>query len=74
MDRAYGTNFRQLGITTPCCRATTSLNELRYDWPEGFARFELAAVEPEVYQVDEDLHRQLEECLGSPLRIIRQHY
>ena len=74
MDGAYETHFRRLDITTPCCGLATSLNELRYEWLAGFARFTLEAVDPKVYPLDESLHRELEECLGSPLRIIWRHY
>ena len=38
--------FANLTVMAPCCGAEVSLNELRYDWPCGFARFELEAWNP----------------------------
>ena len=44
MDRAWvGTCFDDLSCTTPCCGARTTLHDLVYRGPQGFARFELRA-------------------------------
>ncbi|MFF3504966.1 hypothetical protein [Streptomyces sp. NPDC003247] len=37
----YDTGFSTLRVTVPCCGAVTSLNDLVYDWPMGFARFRI---------------------------------
>jgi hypothetical protein len=46
MDSAYRNQFRCLRVTTPCCDAVSSLNDVIYDWPAGFARYVLEAVNP----------------------------
>ena len=38
MDKSYESRFRHLEVTTPCCAYATSLNNLDYRWPAGFAR------------------------------------
>jgi hypothetical protein len=37
-----GADLSHLDVNLPCCEATTSLNDLEYDWPMGFASFEIA--------------------------------
>jgi len=38
MDAAYSDTigFVCLAIVTPCCHKDSSLNDLKYDWPQGF--------------------------------------
>lgn len=47
IGEAYATRFTQLGVIAPCCGTRTSLNDLGYDWPAGFARFVLSATNPD---------------------------
>lgn len=35
MERAYERQFADLTITTPCCAAAPTLNDLGYHWPAG---------------------------------------
>src|SRR5579885_452445 len=47
MDTAYETTkFANLTVTLPCCGRVVSLNDLCYDWPTGFACFQLIARDP----------------------------
>ena len=46
MDQAYRFSFVDLAVSVPCCNAQLSLNDLRYEWPAGFARFILEAQSP----------------------------
>jgi hypothetical protein len=39
--------FASLVVPVPCCDEVTSLDALDYDWPCGFARFEIAIWNPE---------------------------
>ncbi len=73
MGEAYRTKFANLSVTLPCCGAASSLNDLRYDLPAGFARFTLQATEPQNDIDDQDI-RSLEKILGTPLRKIWAHY
>jgi hypothetical protein len=66
MDAAYGEQgFADLRVTVPCCGAATSLNDLHYRFPQGFARFILSAFEPHVSDLED---WQLCEGLFSPGR------
>lgn len=87
MDRAYTTNFTNLDISTPCCHAETSLNDLRYEWPAGFARFTLQVCDPstlesfkynpnynEPPEMREEILLTLQDILGCELRTIWARY
>ena len=62
-----------LTIVTPCCEATLSLNSLRYDWPCGFARFTLEALNPNVIMLSVNQMHELERLLNCKLRQILIH-
>ena len=69
MDAAYAANFSDLGITMPCCGVSSSLNDLYYHWPAGFARFSLECLNPNADLDDNQLHT-VEDMLGCPVRKI----
>jgi hypothetical protein len=73
MDRAYEKQFLDLAVTVPCCRTTTTLNDLRYEWPAGFARFRLEVRSPGIPSWGDIPLSSLEAALGF-LRAIRAHY
>ena len=59
----------------PCCGAATSLHDLDYDWPAGFARFVLQAREPALAGwLDDAAVARLEKALGTRVRQIRTRY
>ena len=74
MGRAHRARFADLAVTTPCCGSATSLHELRYVWPAGFARFVLEARNPGVTDLPAPALAELEQLVGSPLRVIRARY
>jgi hypothetical protein len=63
--------FATLAVTVPCCGAATSLDALEYDWPCGFARFEIAVWNPDRGPFDERELAAVGEVLGHPVRQIR---
>lgn len=73
MNEAHQVGFSDLLVTTPCCKSACSLNDLRYDWPAGFARFVLAARNPNSDLDDGKIHT-LEGILACGLRKIWAHY
>ncbi len=73
MDRAYATRFRDLTIKTPCCGFQTSLNDLRYEWPCGFAKFQISFLDPE-RDLEPAVIERIARALGTPLRKIWAHY
>ncbi|MFZ6818535.1 hypothetical protein [Undibacterium sp. Ji22W] len=48
IEAAAQTGFTNLNCVASCCGASVSLNELKYDWPAGFASYSLAAMNPKV--------------------------
>src|SRR5688500_17318071 len=52
---AAARGFEALMVKVPCCGAQTSLNELRYDMPQGFARCVIEATNPNVDELPENL-------------------
>lgn len=70
MSHAFeSSRFLDLAVTVPCCAATTTLNDLVYDWPTGFARFSLEVRSPGAGK-EAIAISPLETALGMPLRVI----
>lgn len=57
----------------PCCAALHTLHELNYEWPQGFGRFAIEAMNPQIGEFSADLKTEFEEILGCRLRVIYQH-
>lgn len=82
MDRLYdGALWDAPGLDVetafevPCCRRTTTLPTLDYDWPMGFARFCVDVRNPSPWPADVELvAATLTEALGVPMRGIWAHY
>jgi hypothetical protein len=70
----YDGGFRLDRYRTPCCDKPYTLHEFVCDWPQGFGRFNLTAINPECLgQIDDRQKREFEEILGTPLRVIYVH-
>lgn len=74
MELGHAQNFSDLRITTPCCALHTTLNDLLYAWPAGFARYTLEAVNPARESVPQSVVRRLESALGAQVRLIWAEY
>ncbi len=74
MKRAAATEFSDLSATVPCCGTSSTLNELRYEWPAGFARFVLEVRGPGVPEPPAALLDALQRTLGCQLRTIWARY
>ena len=72
-DSASERGFADRMVAMPCCGGLVDLNELDYDWPQGFARFSLSAMNPNVQSLSPDQESRLAEVLGTPLRRIWTH-
>src|SRR5437762_3164094 len=46
MGEEADAGFPLRSVELPCCGATRSLDQLKYDWPQGFARFSIEAMNP----------------------------
>jgi hypothetical protein len=73
MDEDYSDGFVLAKYATPCCKALHTLHELVYDWPQGFGRFALDAMNPNIGKLDDRYKEEFEGILGTPLRVIYQH-
>ena len=75
MGNAAESNFIDLRVTLPCCKVDTSLNELIYEWPAGFAQFIIEATNPTM-EIDRSKLELLETTLGTKFRTLdmRWHY
>lgn len=73
VSERYEDGFDDLNIVAPCCGGRVSLNELVYDWPVGFARFELEARNPQRGWLTDDALEQLSAVLGYPVRQVMAH-
>ncbi len=73
MEVAHEQRFRDLRVTTPCCAARTSLNELVYTAPAGFARYTLEVLNPGLGSLSDSLIQRLEQALGARIRVIWAH-
>jgi hypothetical protein len=74
MEVGHDQQFEDLRVTTPCCGAHTSLNDLVYAWPSGFARYTLEVLNPGLGSLPERVLERLQTTLGTTLRVIWAHY
>jgi hypothetical protein len=65
--------FRLARYPTPCCGSPHTLHELAYDGPQGFGRFALTALNPNIGTLERGHQDELERILGTKLRVIYQH-
>ena len=73
LEERSETGFANLNVPVPCCGAEVSLNDLRYDWPCGFARFELEAWNPNRDWLSADELAQIAAVLGCDVRQVLAH-
>lgn len=65
--------FMLASYVTPCCGKKCTLHELVYEWPQGFGRFALDAMNPNIGKLEDTFKREFETILGTKLRVIYQH-
>ena len=73
ISKANESAFTNLNVVTPCCQSRTSLNDLNYNWAQGFARFVLQVRNPGISTLDKSVLSELEIILGCKLRVIWVH-
>jgi len=74
MEVGHEQHFKDLRVTTPCCALHTTLNDLQYLWPAGFARYTLEVLNPNIGELSHGVVRRLENALHAPLRVIWAEY
>ncbi|MEV5527666.1 zinc ribbon domain-containing protein [Streptomyces prunicolor] len=73
LQERYTEGFSTLLVTTPCCDTETSLNDLTYDWPMGFASFRIEALNPNRGRLTDQELTSVTAAAGHPLRQILTH-
>lgn len=65
-----------LGVTVPCCGATLTLPQLRFEAPVGFARFEVSAMNwtRRVWDLSDEELAAAGDILGHPVTQVHAHY
>ena len=66
-----GFPLRRIALT--CCGVTRNLNELRYDWSQGFARFSLEAMNAGISDLTDEHLKAFAKLLGCRVRKVLQH-
>ena len=72
MNAAWNTRFMELSVKLPCCGENSTLNELQYHFPCGFACAELSILNP-LAELDEECLSYIQEVLGTPVRCVQAH-
>lgn len=65
--------FRLFSYLVPCCGHSHTLDDLLYEWPQGFGRFSLEAMNPSLGKLNRQSIEELEVVLGTKLRTIYRH-
>jgi hypothetical protein len=61
-----------LSVEVPCCGRATSLNDLDYVMPQGFACFGIELMDPHS-DLEPEERREVEAALGLPVRVVWRH-
>ncbi|MFN0017497.1 MAG: hypothetical protein ACKVP0_04500 [Pirellulaceae bacterium] len=73
MDEDFENGFMLACYVIPCCGAQRTLHELVYEWPQGFGRFAINAMNPNIGKLEDRYKQEFETILGTQLRVIYQH-
>ena len=73
MEAKSEIEFSRLDCTVPCCGSSTTLNELTYDWPAAFGRFQLDVMNPNVPDAAAAVVEALETIASTHFRVVRIH-
>jgi hypothetical protein len=76
MDGAYdeaSDSFELQPLDLPCCGRRSTLNELVYDFDQGFSRWGVDLMNPQLGELDEEAVSRLESIAGCKLKVIYQH-
>lgn len=72
VSKLYDKSFISLSVCMPCCNKVSSMNDLLYDYPCGFALSVLEVLNPGV-EITAELKEKIESIIGSSIRIINAH-
>ncbi len=73
MNDDHEDGFKLSSYRSPCCGEQHTLHDLKYEWPQGFGRFALEAMNANIGELDEQRRQELERILATKLRVIYRH-
>lgn len=73
VDEEADAGFPLKRLALPCCGAQSTLADLKYDWPQAFARFSVEAMNPGIPDLTDEQMRLFETVLGCKVRKVLQH-
>ena len=73
MNDDHENGFTLASYSTPCCGSQHTLHDLKYEWPQGFGRFALEAMNANIGELDEHRRKEFEQILATKLRVIYRH-
>jgi len=75
MNDAYqeGSGFALKPMSLPCGHQVASLNDLKYEFEQGFSRFILDTMNPKIGRLETEQIARLEGILGCPIKVIYKH-
>ena len=73
MDKEAKEGYPLRSLEMPCCSARKTLDQLKYDWPQGFAHFSVEAMNPGIPDLTDEQMKAFESVLGCPVRKVLQH-
>jgi len=73
MSDDWDDGFDLRPVNLPCGHLVGSLNDLRYDFDQGFSRFILDAMNPNIGVLSPADVQRFEAILGCPVKVIYQH-
>jgi hypothetical protein len=74
-EEAFRSSIADMRVTMPCCSNNIAFTSLQFDWPAGFAHFELSVRNPsldDIYLPPKEL-KKLQDALNCRLTQIRAH-
>lgn len=73
LDETSESDFTRLDVSLPCCGVSSSLNDVECYLPQGFARFQLSAMNPNVGTLPADIVSEIARIVQSPMRVVYRH-
>ena len=68
-----GDGFKLNTFAMPCCNRTTNLNNLLYDFEQGFSKYCIEAMNPNIDELGSENIIKLKDILGIEIKVIYQH-
>lgn len=73
MEQAAQSEFEELNVVVPCCNREVSLNELEYDCPCGFGKWEIEVWNPQG-ELTSEIMQELAKMLGVEVKVVKARY